>query len=127
MAAKTKEMEANTQAIESKTVRVGNLGVEIASMKNDLSDTEEQLLENKSFLANMDSTCTQKEKEWDEMTVMRSEEMLAISETIKILNDDDALELFKKTLPAPALIQLQESAKDMTKNALSALRSSSAK
>jgi hypothetical protein len=57
MAAKTKEVEANTQAIESKTVRVGNLGVEIAGMKNDLSDTEEQLIEDKEFLANMDTTC----------------------------------------------------------------------
>ena len=29
---------------------------------------------------------------------MRSQEGVAISETIKILNDDDALDLFKKTL-----------------------------
>jgi len=32
----------------------------------------------------------------------RSEELVALSETIKLLNDDDALELFKKTLPSAA-------------------------
>merc|ERR1712137_455291 len=60
MDAKTKEVVANTRAIESKTARVGNLGVEIAGMKNDLSDTEEQLLDDKEFLVNMDATCATK-------------------------------------------------------------------
>merc|ERR1719191_2600824 len=32
-------------------------------------------------------------------------ELVAIQETIKILNDDDALDLFKKTLPSPSLVQ----------------------
>jgi hypothetical protein len=100
MAAKTKEVEANTQAIEEKTVRVGNLGVEIEGMKNDLDDTQQQLMEDQDFLANMDKNCATKEKEWEGICAARSQELIAISETIKILNDDDALELFKKTLPA---------------------------
>jgi len=100
MAAKTKEVDANTQAIEEKTVRVGNLGVEIEGMKNDLDDTQQQLLEDKDFLANMDTNCSEKEKEWEVICAMRSQELIAIADTIKILNDDDALELFKKTLPA---------------------------
>merc|ERR1719181_1561933 len=33
---------------------------------------------------------------------MQGEELLALADTIKILNDDDALELFKKTLPGSA-------------------------
>merc|ERR1719436_1008885 len=38
---------------------------------------------------------------------MRSEELLALADTIKILNDDDALELFKKTLPgASSFVQV---------------------
>merc|ERR1719197_1874774 len=36
MAAKTKEVEALTKAIEEKTIRVGDLGVEIATNKEDL-------------------------------------------------------------------------------------------
>merc|ERR1719451_203828 len=55
---------------------------------------------------------------------MRTEELLALSDTIKIFNDDAALELFKKTLPAPALIQLQENSKEMARSAIAALHSS---
>merc|ERR1719261_213965 len=96
MAAKTKEVAANTKSIESKTKRVGELGVSIAEMKIDLDDTTAALIEDKKFLANMDETCETKKKEWGEITKARGEELVAIGETIKILNDDDALELFKK-------------------------------
>merc|ERR1719478_2007463 len=39
-----------------------------------------------------------KKKEFAERQTMRAEEISAVSEAIKILNDDDALDLFKKTL-----------------------------
>ena len=40
--------------------------------------------------------------------------MLALEHTIKMLNDDDALELFKKTLPgASAFLQVQVSAQEV--------------
>jgi len=45
MAAKTAEVQACTDAIEKKTVQVGQLGVDIVNMKNDLSDAEEALVE----------------------------------------------------------------------------------
>jgi septal ring factor EnvC (AmiA/AmiB activator) len=56
-----------------------------------LSDTQ-------AFLANLASQCATKKNEWDERSKIRTEEVAAISEAIKILNDDDALDLFKKTL-----------------------------
>jgi len=99
MSAKGKEVAANTKSIESKSKRVGELGVSIAEMKIDLDDTTAALLEDKKFLANMDETCETKRNEWAGIQKARAEEQVAISETIKILNDDDALELFKKTLP----------------------------
>ena len=44
----------------------------------------------------------------------RTEELLALADTIKMLNDDDALELFKKTLPgASAFLQVQVSAQEV--------------
>merc|ERR1712224_173971 len=54
----------------------------------------------------------------------RSEELLAISGTIKMLNDDDALDLFKKTLPgsAAAFVQVGETAHELRKQALETLR-----
>merc|ERR1719478_139312 len=39
-----------------------------------------------------------KKKEWAERCSVRADEVAAISEAIKILNDDDALDLFKKTM-----------------------------
>merc|ERR1719321_2540157 len=53
---------------------------------------------------------------------MRGQEAVAIAETIKILNDDDALDLFKKTLPSPTLLQMQTK-RDIREDALSALQS----
>ena len=85
IAAKTKEVDANTAAIEEKTVRVGNLGVEITQMKNDLDDTEQALIEDKEFLANMDKTCATKEAEWAEIKKMRAQEQVAIAEYYIIL------------------------------------------
>merc|ERR1719159_613598 len=122
VAAKKKEIEAATKAIEDKMTRVGELGVEVATMINDLEDTKEGLEEDKKFLADMDKICEQKKKEWAAYQKMMAEELLALAETIKILNDDDALELFKKTLPSAAsLLQVQLSAKEVRQQALLAL------
>merc|ERR1719379_1955590 len=51
-------------------------------------------------------------------------EQVALADTIKILNDDDALELFKKTLPSSAssFMQVQVTATEMKKQALTALK-----
>jgi len=53
----------------------------------------------------------------------RSEELAALADTIKILNDDDALELFKKTLPSAAsLLQVQVGTSAVRKQALIMLK-----
>merc|ERR1712190_231231 len=104
---------------ETKLERSGNLGVHIAQMKNDLGDTEESLAADKEFLANMEKNCETKKKEWEVIVKTRAEELAALADTIKVLNDDDALELFKKTLPsASSLMQVQMSTKDSRKKAL---------
>merc|ERR1712060_973945 len=119
MAAKKKEVLALTKEIETKLERVGTLGVEIAQMKNDLGDTEEALIADKEFLANLDKNCETKKKEWEVIVKTRAEELAALADTIKVLNDDDALELFKKTLPSAAsLMQVQMSTKDSRARAL---------
>jgi len=75
-------------------------------MKNDLTDTEEALIEDTKFLADLKENCATKTKEWDEIVKSRAAELVALADTIKILNDDDALELFKKTLPSASLLQV---------------------
>merc|ERR1719210_625022 len=109
MSAKSKEVAALTASIESKTKRIGELAVEIVQMKEDLSDTEAALLEDQKFLAELEKGCATKTSEREEIVKTRADELVALAETIKILNDDDALELFKKTLPsagAASMIQV---------------------
>jgi chromosome segregation ATPase len=60
----------------------------------------------------------------EERVKMRGEELVAIHETIKILNDDDALELFKKTLPSASFMQLDTSKKEAQQKALMVLKKS---
>jgi predicted nucleic acid-binding Zn-ribbon protein len=102
MAAKTKEVAALTASIEDKSVRLGETQVAIVEMKEDLDDTSKGLLDDRKFLGDLSKNCALKTKEHEENMKLRSQELLALADTIKILNDDDALELFKKTLPASA-------------------------
>jgi chromosome segregation ATPase len=124
MAAKTKEVETHTAAIERKTKLIGELSVEIVHMKNSLTDAEQALIEDKKFQEDLETNCATKKKEMDERVKTRSEELVAIADTIKILNDDDALDLFKKTLPSAAAGSLLQLGKDAMrkKRALSILR-----
>merc|ERR1719375_1741942 len=87
MKAKSKEIEAATEAIEDKVQRSGNVAVELVDMKEDLDDTKNSLAEDSKFAANLDAMCATKSKEWAERQKMRGEEKLALADTIKILND----------------------------------------
>jgi len=128
MAAKEKEVETLNAQIEAKLTRKGELGVELAGGLNELEDTETSLAEDEKFLAELETGCATKEKEWAEVCKTRQEELVALAETIKILNDDDALELFKKTLPSAAsLLQVVESAQSLRKRALLAVQEAAKK
>merc|ERR1719189_3257155 len=123
MSAKEKEVETLNAQIEAKLTRKGELGVELAGGLNELEDTEISVAEDKKFLAELETGCATKEQEWAEVCKTRQEELVALVETIKILNDDDALELFKKTLPSAAsLLQVTESEQSLRKRALSAVK-----
>merc|ERR1719171_957546 len=56
---------------------------------------------------------------------MEAMEMVALADTIKVLNDDDALELFKKTLPgaSSSFVQIKVTSGAVRQRALSALKS----
>merc|ERR1719461_1531735 len=122
MAAKTKEIEANQKAIESKTERLGETNVEIVNLEEDLDDTAKSLAEDKGFLADLDKNCAKKTAEWEARSKTRTEELLALADTIKILSDDDALELFKKTLPSSSFLQIRVRAKEVKQQVLDALQ-----
>jgi len=121
MAAKEKEVETLNAQIEAKLTRKGELGVELAGGLNELEDTEVSVKEDEKFLAELETGCATKEKEWAEVCKTRQEELVALAETIKILNDDDALELFKKTLPSASLLQVTESEQLVRQRALAVI------
>merc|ERR1719156_398251 len=129
MAAKEAEVASLTKQIEEKMVRLGKLQVEIVEMKEDLDDTSKSLMEDKKFLADLKKNCATKDEEHAANMKLRGEELLALADTIKILNDDDALELFKKTLPSPSasFVQLQVTASSMRSRALAAIQAVSGK
>jgi hypothetical protein len=97
-AAKKEEISAAGAAIESKTQRSGTLAVTITTTKGDIKDTTNEMDDTEAFLANLKVECAEKKKEFAVRIQIRAEEVAAISEAIKVLNDDDALDLFKKTL-----------------------------
>merc|ERR1719313_630616 len=127
MVAKKKEVDALQKSIEEKLARIGEMGVELVNMMEDLDDTKKSLEEDKAFLADLEKNCATKEAEWAARQKLRSQEILALVDTIKILNDDDALELFKKTLSSPgaSLLQVQVKSKEIQHQALRALKSTS--
>mmetsp|Transcript_25342 Transcript_25342/g.80549 ORF Transcript_25342/g.80549 Transcript_25342/m.80549 type:complete len:505 (+) Transcript_25342:3-1517(+) len=120
--AKEKEVVATTKAIEAKLQREGELGVEIEATKEDLDDTSKALLQDKQFLADLGKNCEAKKTEWEAVKKARNDELLAIGDTIKILNDDDSLDLLKKALPTPSLLQMARSGREVKQQALEVLR-----
>merc|ERR1719162_738661 len=123
VAAKTKEVNSLTKAIETKMTRTGELSVEIVQIKNDLGDTAAAAADDKKFLADMEKNCAKKTAEWETIVKTRNEELLALADTIKVLNDDDVLELLKKTLPGSSASFMQLQAGASSTRARAAIRS----
>jgi hypothetical protein len=107
-AAKTQEEAAASSAIKTKTKRSGELAVTIVQNSDALEDTTAELAKTEKFLATLASQCKEKQAEWAAREKLRSEEIAAISQAIGILNDDDALDVFKKAVPSAALTQEKE-------------------
>merc|ERR1719230_2530973 len=103
-AAKTQEQQVATKAIETKQTRAGELAVSVVQVANDIEDTTEEVADTEKFAKTLETECGTKEKEWAEREKLRAEEIAAISDAIGILNDDDALDVFKKAMPS-ALIE----------------------
>jgi chromosome segregation ATPase len=128
VASKNEEVTTLTGAIEEKISRIGETGLLIEDTKADAKDTAEKLVEDTEFLATLKSDCAKREKEWAAVSKERQAELLALADTITMLNSDDALELFKKTLPSAAsFMQVSAHATTVKARALAMIRAASAK
>merc|ERR1719201_1259522 len=103
----SKNLEISTAAKEKDSMRRrGASNAQAASQaKMELIKAENALQTNTDRLVDLKKNCADKTKEYDAATKGRQLELEAIGAAIKILNDDDALDLFKKTMPSPSLIQ----------------------
>jgi DNA repair exonuclease SbcCD ATPase subunit len=141
-AAKDKEIEVAAESIEAKEKKSGELEVSIAQSSDAVDDTKAEIKDSQAMLTLLESTCDSRKKEWEARLKMRDDEIAAISEAISILNDDDALDVFKKAVPAAAAaasgflqtrhgksfaIQGLEKAVEIIKEALAIPKSHSAK
>ena len=52
------------------------------------------LAEDESFVLELEKSCSTKTQEWEEVAKTRAEELVALADISKVVNDDDALELF---------------------------------
>merc|ERR1719191_1528056 len=95
--AKTSEVAAAEDLIETKTVELAKAKEINAHGKEDLADAREQLSADNEFLSNLNLKCDNAEKEYNDRVKVRNEELTAVAETIGILNDDDAKDQFNKS------------------------------
>jgi hypothetical protein len=124
VAAKTKEFESLQASIEEKMARLGELGVANAEAGNDGGDTADALAQDKQLLADSKAACAKRTDEWEAEKKTRAEELLALADTIEMLNSDEALELFKKALPSAAssFMQVQVSESTVRARALAEVK-----
>lgn len=98
--AKDKEISVAAETIEVKEKKTGALEVSIAQSSDALDDTKAEITDSQAMLTTLETTCDDRKKEWEARLKIRDDEISAISEAISILNDDDALDVFKKAVPA---------------------------
>jgi len=77
----------------------------ISESKEELEKATLALTTNQDRLVKLKKNCADKTAEYDAATKGRQIELEAIGAAVKILNDDSALDLFKKTMPSPSLVQ----------------------
>ena len=96
-AAKRDEIAAGKAMSKEKTQALADAGDALAKAKEDLDLTREALASDTKFLGDLRLRCQKSDKDWELRSKTRNDEIAAISETIKILSDDDAFDLFGKT------------------------------
>merc|ERR1719201_1112581 len=102
-AAKTSEISAGEEMAKEKTALLGKTKVALAEAKEDLEDTTSAMEADQAFLVDLKERCSVSDAEWEERSKTRALEIAAVGETIKILTDDDAHDLFASTM---AFLQL---------------------
>merc|ERR1719253_619337 len=116
-AAKEAEIAAATEQEKAKTAELADTLNKMAKAKRDLEKTEAALAADTEFLANMKKDSQAEDENYKKRSDIRSQEIVALAETLKILNDDDARTLFGKSV-GTSFIQESSEQKAMLMNAV---------
>jgi uncharacterized protein YoxC len=91
--------------------------VHLVEVKGQLSDAQKSTGKDVKLLEKVAEQCKAKSADWEIREKTRAEELLAIADTIKILNDDASADLLKSTVNNPPSF-LQLDTKQMRQDAL---------
>merc|ERR1719515_152398 len=101
--AKEMEIKAASEKAFNKEAEAAQALAKNAESKEGLVNTRKALEADTTFLASLKTQCAKMDEDWEARTKMRGEEIAAVSDTISFLTDDDARDLFSKSL---GLLQL---------------------
>merc|ERR1719407_362377 len=101
--AKEMEIKAAVEKAFNKEAEAANALKKNAESKEGLENTRKALEADTNFLASLKTQCAKMDEDWEARSKMRGEEIAAVSDTIAFLTDDDARDLFSKSL---GLLQL---------------------
>merc|ERR1719161_1390200 len=107
--AKQEEMAAQKKAIAQMDQDLAETMEKQAAAEEDLADTKQALSDDETFLINLMKKCKESEKEYQERTKSRAEEISACADVIVILNSDEAFDNFGKTT---GFLQLESSVQE---------------
>eukprot|EP00747_Dinoflagellata_sp_TGD_P025145 gnl/TRDRNA2_/TRDRNA2_131047_c0_seq2.p1 gnl/TRDRNA2_/TRDRNA2_131047_c0~~gnl/TRDRNA2_/TRDRNA2_131047_c0_seq2.p1 ORF type:complete len:738 (+),score=242.83 gnl/TRDRNA2_/TRDRNA2_131047_c0_seq2:27-2216(+) len=97
-AAKQGEINADTKSLEDKSAELADTNQKVAQARADLEDTQAAKASDEAFLADLKVQCKKGTDEYNTRSSTRLQEIAAIGETIGILTDDDARNLFSSTM-----------------------------
>lgn len=126
MQGKQKQIAALNAAIDQKEERYSAVKVQISEVSHDLSDTKEALASDEKLRADLSKECDERKAAYAATKKDLADEMTAITETVKILSNDDAQDLFRKTVPtpdaAPSFVQVAAAKHSRRRKVWNALR-----
>merc|ERR1719431_1745454 len=84
---KAKEEDARgREQIATKTEELANTNADIATANDDLEDTKNTLSADEQYLMTLKEKCALTDKEWEQRSQTRADEMMAVSKAIEVLN-----------------------------------------